>query len=281
MNFARMRSLLLVSCAAAILAAGCGQGSSAYSPTAPTETFGSAALTAEDGDAAVFASTAEDEIAVALGGANNKGGGRGNGDKGKDADKEKGSEKEKGKGGGGSSGSDDDEDDEDAEDDDRENHSGGPGRGTRGELSGFVTAVSGDTLTVRGRVVTVSGHTVIRHGNRRFTLDDIQVGDHVQVRGIMSGTMLMASEIKVEDTGRDNDDDEDEVELDEAEGHVSELGGTCPSLTFKVGLTTVKTSITTTFDDVACGAIANGMNVEVKGTTHADGSLAAASVEVD
>jgi len=224
-----------------------------------------------------------------------------------------------------------------------------------GELSGFVTGVGTNALTVRGVNVVVNEGTRIRHGNRTLTMLDIQVGDHVQVRGHMDGNNLVATEIKVEDTG--NDDESDHVESlkgtvsgissdsgcpvrtftinttpattvrtdastvfedvtcaalangaivevegirqpdgsivakkieaedgpDEVEGKISELSGTgsCPSLTFKVGTTTVTTSASTTFSGVTCAALANGTEVEVEGTKQANGSIAAASVKLD
>jgi hypothetical protein len=78
---------------------------------------------------------------------------------------------------------------------------------------------------------------------------------------------------------------------DEVQGFVFELTGTAscgtatPALTFKVGATaltatTVKTTTPTTFTDVTCATLANGARVEVEGTTQADGSITAASVEL-
>jgi predicted ribosome-associated RNA-binding protein Tma20 len=78
---------------------------------------------------------------------------------------------------------------------------------------------------------------------------------------------------------------------DEVTGTVFELTGTAscttptPALTFKVGATaltatTVNSTTTTAFAGVACATLANGANVEVEGTTQADGSITAASVEL-
>jgi len=79
----------------------------------------------------------------------------------------------------------------------------------------------------------------------------------------------------------------------EVRGAVSELTGTAtcgtatPALTFKVTPTVgtpviVKTTATTTFTGgtLTCATLANGANVEVEGTTQADLSLTAASVEL-
>jgi hypothetical protein len=263
MCLVRLRSLLLVPCLAAILTVGC-QGNAQLNPTAPTSPLGSTALTTDDApELAATASRAGDVIAFARGG-------NGNG-----ADKDK----DKDKGG----------DSSDAESDEGEhkNHGGvpgGPGHGNRGQLSGFVTAVTASSLTVRGITVMVDSTTVIRHGYRILTMADIQVGDHVQARGVMDGTTLEATEIKVEDTeGDDDGEDDDEAEgPNKVAGKVSELSGTCAAgLTFKVKSTVVTTGSTTTFPGTTCAAIVDGERVEVEGTRQANGSIAAASVELD
>ena len=165
----------------------------------------------------------------------------------------------------------------------------GPGGRGRGVLSGFVTGKGTDTLVVRGITVQISDTTIIRHGHRILTFDEIEVGDHVQARGPMVGTVLSATEVKVEDTGNDNEGgDDDDVEI---QGVVAGLGtqpnagctATPAGLTFTVGTTpakTVKTNATTAFDDVTCANLANGNLVEVEGTTQADGSILATRVEL-
>jgi hypothetical protein len=157
-------------------------------------------------------------------------------------------------------------------------NAGDHGRGHEDRVVGFVSARFADTLTVNGITVAGGPGVVIRHGNRTLTMADIQVGDHIQARGTMDGTTLVATEIKVEDTGNDNDNDEHDVEL---KGTVSAFSGaaTCPAATFMVGTTKVTTSATTVFDDVTCATLANGAIVEVEGTTQADGSILARKVE--
>jgi hypothetical protein len=63
-------------------------------------------------------------------------------------------------------------------------------------------------------------------------------------------------------------------------GEVSNLGGACPTLSFKIGSTTVSTSTSTSFPDGNCAAVANGSMVEVDGTPQPDGSVAATQVRV-
>ena len=156
---------------------------------------------------------------------------------------------------------------------------GSPGHGHDDRVVGFVSARFGDTFTVNGITVVAGPGAVIRHGNRTLTIADIAVGDHIQATGAMDGTTLVATEIKVEDTGLDNDDVE-EVEL---KGAVAGLAGTanCPVVTFTIGAANVTTSAATVFDDVTCATLANAAIVEVEGVKKADGSILATKVEAE
>ena len=237
----RMR-LLLIPFAAAALTVGCGEGKVLQSPTGPSSTLGSGTSLTADGVVATAAST--DEFGTAAKGGNGKGNGNGNG------------HKPEAPGG------------------------GGPGRSHEDRVVGFVSATTFDSVTVNGIIVTAGPDAVIRHGNRTLTMGDIGVGDHIQARGTMTGTSLLAIEIKVENTnGEDDDNVGDAATL---RGAVSELSATagCPVMTFKIGTRAVTTSAATTFDDVACSALANGALVEVTGTVAADGSIAASKVEL-
>ena len=266
----RMRSLLMATFAAAVVAAGCGEGT-VSSPTAPSALSESTTLDFDLASGAQASVSGEEFVALDSG---NRGGGK---DKGKDKQEEDKSDR----GRRGEAGSHEDDDDDEGDADAADNH------GRRRNLSGSVTAVGTSSITIRGIAVTVTPTTVIRHGNRRLTLAQIAVGDHAQAKGTMSAdeTTLAASEIKVEDTGRDNDDEDDEDDEDANEvdlkGAVAALGGTCPALTFTIGTTTVHSNASTTFDDVTCAALANGNTVEVKGERQTDGSVLAESVELE
>jgi Domain of unknown function (DUF5666) len=161
------------------------------------------------------------------------------------------------------------------------------GADNRMEIEGIVAAVNATagTLRVRDAMVTVPATATIRHGSTIMKLSDILVGDRVHVKGMMTGTMTVASEIEVQNEhagddnhggnpgpnpgpGNGNDDGDDDhgngrVELS---GSVAARSGTCPSLTFTVGTTPVSTSSTTEFKDVSCAALKNGDRVEVKGS---------------
>jgi hypothetical protein len=244
MHPVRLRSVLVVLCFAAMLTVGCGQGNSAFLPTAPTGALGSAALGADEAsDMTAAASSVAGLVTL---------------DRGRDG---KGKAPEV-----------------------PGQAPGAPKRDNRGELSGFVTAISVDSLTVGASVVMVDLTTVIRHGNRILTMSDIRVGDHVQARGTVEGTTLTATEIKVEGTGRGDDDDDDDDGTDAGaamplKGVVSGLTGTCPTLTFTVGTTQVTTTSTTVFDDVTCATLANGATVEIAGAVQVNLSIVATTVE--
>jgi hypothetical protein len=251
---ARMRPLLAF-LAATALTVGCGEGQ-LQSPTGPSAAVGS--TTSMSANAA--AGTSDFELFGQGGnGGGNNGNGRGNGNG-------------NGNGNGGDSG-------RDGSEDAPAENGGGPGRSQEAKVVGFVSAVTIDTLVVNGLRVAAGPDTLIRHGNLRLSMFDIEVGDHVQARGVMEGPILVATEIKVQDTG---DDNEDVIEVD-FEGFVSNLSPAagCPVLTFTIGATAVTTSAATIFDDVTCATLANNAFVDVEGIRRADGSVLARKVEVE
>ena len=247
--------LLLVPCAAAILAIGCGQSS--LSPTGPSGVPGSTALSTGD---SVLASTSDTFSALGRGGGgggNNGGGGNSGGGNGNGNGKEKGG------------------------DESLQPENGSPGRSHQARVSGFVTSVGAGTLMADGVTIEVSADTVIRHGNASLLLSDVEVGDHVQARGTMDGTTLEAIEIKVEDTDGPGEDDADDDADARVQGTISGLTGTCAGgLTFTVGTTSVTTNALTEFKNAGCSFLANGAAVAVKGTLQPNGSIVATKVEV-
>ena len=241
----RMR-LLLVPVAAASLAVGCGDGHVLQSPTGPSaSTESSTLLSADD----VAAATSSDEYSALAKGGNGKGGGQ--------------------------------KPDDGAPSDSSGPGNGGPGRSHEQRVVGFVSANNGDTIVVNGTTIAAGLGAVIRHGNRTLTLADIAVGDHVQARGAMEGLTLVAVEIKVQDTGNDNEGpDPNAADIEGSISGLSAVSG-CPVVTFMIGTTKITTSATTTFDDVTCAALTNGATVEVEGTKQLDGSILATAVELE
>lgn len=249
------KRLLLIPFAAAALTVGCGEGQVLQSPTGPSSTVGSGSvLTADDGSS-VATTASTDEFGTLAKGGNGKGNGNGNSGSGN------------GNGGGGNQ-------------NDQGENGGGPGRSHEDRVVGFVSATTVNSITVNGVTVTLGPGGIIRHGNRSLTMGNIGVGDHVQARGTMTGTSLVAVEIKVQNTnGEDDDDVGDALQL---KGAVAGFTGPtgCPVTTFTIGTTTIHTTAATTFDDVTCATLVNTNLVEVKGTRQADNSILATSVEL-
>lgn len=170
-----------------------------------------------------------------------------------------------------------------SDDDERE------GRGNRGvEVNGRITAIdtAARTLTIGTRQVSVPATATIRHGWRTLTLADLEIGDHVEIKGSITGTTFVASEVKVEQGGDDEDDEAEDDDDDDANevklaGAVSARAGTCPALTFTVQSKKVTTTAATTFREILCTAIADGSVVEVKGTLQTDGSVLARRVSLE
>ena len=102
---------------------------------------------------------------------------------------------------------------------------GGPGRSHEDRVVGFVSATTFDSVTVNGVIIKAAPGAVIRHGNRTLTLGNIGVGDHLQARGTRTGTTLLATEIKVQNTnGEDDDDVGDDLEIERRDRRLHRRG---------------------------------------------------------
>ena len=235
--------LLLIPFAAAALTVGCGQ-TAMQSPTGPSSTSGSGTfLTDGSADLSVRASSAGE-----FGTLDKGGNGQGKHTGGDESDQGNGKKPE---------------------------DAGDHGRSHEARVVGFVSANANGVLTVNGMSVSAGPGAVIRHGNRILTVADIHVGDHVEARGAMDGTTLVATEIKVQETDRDDDEEEPA-----GENTISGLSSTsgCPSLSFMVGTKQVNTNAGTIFENVTCAALANGAEVTIEGITQVDGSITATKV---
>jgi hypothetical protein len=89
------------------------------------------------------------------------------------------------------------------------------------ELEGLISAKSGDAITVNAQTVVVPPTCPIRHGSTAFTFSDLKVGDRVHVRasrttvgaGATASTTLEAQEVKLQNPGSGDVDDEDPTDL--------------------------------------------------------------------
>jgi hypothetical protein len=145
------------------------------------------------------------------------------------------------------------------------------------ELEGQIAAVNPEgttrTLEVNATRVSVPTTAAIRHGSTAVDFTSLKVGNRVHVRGLMSGTVLEATEVNVQNTNQ----------------HVPvNISGTiagftanpaCPVVQFKVGSWTVDTASTTSFQKTPCANLANGMTVHVKGDVQESGTVLATWVQ--
>jgi hypothetical protein len=143
-------------------------------------------------------------------------------------------------------------------------------------VDGVITSIDGtaQSFVVRDTTVNVPSTAVIRAGGATVTFADLKIGERVHVRGISTGMgRVTASEIAAEGVPPAN--------TIVVTGAVASLAGTCPSLTFTVGGTTVRTSPTTTFDRGGCAQVVNGRTVRVEGVKQTDGSIQAGRVDLE
>ncbi len=156
------------------------------------------------------------------------------------------------------------------------------------EVQGPISALNlaARSLQIAGQTVVVPATAVVRRGDRTLQFTDLKMGDQVKVKGSRDGSTVTATEVKIEERDDDDDDDDDEDDdrddgrQTELSGTVSGLGGACPSITFTVRSTGVRTSSATEFRD-ACSRILNAARVEVRGTRDANGQILATRVELD
>ena len=143
------------------------------------------------------------------------------------------------------------------------------------ETEGHITALDANakTITVASKVISVPAAAKIHRGLTMLTFADLKVEMEVEVKTMLNGSTVEATDVEVED---ENDND-----LSEVKGAVSGLGDACPSISFSIGTRKVKTTAMTRFDDITCGQIKNDTRLEVKGVIGTDGVLTAARVELD
>lgn len=143
-----------------------------------------------------------------------------------------------------------------------------------GTVSGLTGTASSFRFTLDGRTVCGDSATEFKGGGRSPSFADLSNGDEVHVKGALRETCVYAERINF-------DDEDDDAEEFEAEGAISGLTGSCPSITFTLAGRTFRTNSATEFKGGACSAITNGDIVEAEGTVQTDGSVLAKKVEIE
>jgi cyanate lyase len=136
------------------------------------------------------------------------------------------------------------------------------------ELEGTVSGLSGTcpvvTFTLNGMTVKTTAQTEFKDGG----CSALQNGAKAEVKGLKQPDgSLIALAVGVEGA--------------ELRGFVLGLSGTCPTVTFTLNGTTVKTTAQTEFKDGGCSALQNGAKAEVEGLKQPDGSVTALVVSVE
>jgi hypothetical protein len=162
----------------------------------------------------------------------------------------------------------------------------------RAEVEGQIQSIDLTNRTlVIGRhniVLSVPAGTPIHHGDTAIDFSKLAVGERIHAHAMKSGTMLVASDVQVQnqhsaDNQPGHNDGHDDANEGEVKGVVSGApsGHGCPGFTFTVGTTTVTATADTRYEDINCGGVVNGVRVEVKGTRTSSTAITAKKIEKD
>ena len=138
------------------------------------------------------------------------------------------------------------------------------------EFKGKVESVTPPTLKVFGITVQTDAKTEINRGRRRIDLAELQVGETIDVEGVLlpDGTVL-AEEIQVSDEG---------VEFT---GKVESVGSSQLEVSGVTVVVDASTSIHRDERHIPLSEVRVGERVEVEGVLQADGTVLAREIEVD
>jgi Domain of unknown function (DUF5666) len=143
------------------------------------------------------------------------------------------------------------------------------------EVEGRVDSIDANArqMVVSAALIQVGTDAVIRRGDTPIGFADLTVGDRVHVRGIKDGTTIRASEV-IAQILTPPPHAPAPVTLS---GTVVGVGGTCPTLSLKVGDTYVIANSATTFTGGSCGDVKAGASIQVVGTKPADSTIVTAT----
>lgn len=75
----------------------------------------------------------------------------------------------------------------------------------RTQVEGLISSIAGTSITVNGQLIAVPVGTVIRHGSRAVAYSELGIGDRVHVKARLQGSVLEATEVKLQNPGDDDD----------------------------------------------------------------------------
>jgi hypothetical protein len=165
-------------------------------------------------------------------------------------------------------------------------------------LNGLVEGLTGTAaafqFTVNGRLVRGdAGTAFFGDGDRADSFASLANGRRVEVKGQPRDGFVYAVRIHVnrpddgdgDDDGAEDDDDREQQQSASIHGTLTDLAGSVPNLTLRVGGTVVRTSAATEVkrrgDRQGLDALRVGQSLHVVGDRRADGSLDARKIEID
>jgi hypothetical protein len=150
-------------------------------------------------------------------------------------------------------------------------------KGGEEQLEGRVESLPPTTLpgelVVSGRTVRTNANTIIRQGDATAAFAALQLGYRVHVKGETTAGVLLAREIKIQNTNTSTG-----LNIN---GDVSLFTGTRPAFQFNIGTRVIKGDANTEFfGNSEFADLANGKRVEVKGSQR-DGFVYADRIKVN
>ncbi len=151
---------------------------------------------------------------------------------------------------------------------------------------------AGLSLTVAGRRVQATGATKIEEGSVHRTFADLSNGLRVEVKGQPQNDAVLATQIEIlggaatvpapspapTPTPAPGTGVGTQVNV---RGSVSAISGSCPSLSFTVAGSAIRTSASTSFVKLTCADLRAGDTVEVEGVRDSSGALNATKVQAE
>jgi hypothetical protein len=141
--------------------------------------------------------------------------------------------------------------------------------GSRVEIEGRIAGLSGAcpnlSFSVRGSSIVTNGATEFKRITCQILADDVEV----DIDGVVqaSGSVL-ALEVEPEEDFR-------------VLSVINGLAGSCPNISFSIGTERILATLATRFDEVTCGMLRNGLQLEVRGVRRGDGSVVATRIRLD
>ncbi len=143
---------------------------------------------------------------------------------------------------------------------------------------GQVTAVSGNTITVRGQgnathTITVTSSTSYKRDGQSASLSDVKTGDEIDAEGTLASNGVLTAQAV-------------QIELPRAGGRITKIAGNTITVQGRNGTLVITVTGSTTFTQepghtsTSLSALKSGDVIQAEGSKNSDGSLTAVAVHV-